>query len=69
MKQFNKNVQIVMEFLKEEKHSPSVISLYWLCYKDYRYYLLQEGLLYSFVEAGKWIDANKVLIHQIISIG
>lgn len=59
MKQFDKNVQTVMDFLKEEKYSPSVISLHRLCYKEFRHYLLQEGLPYSLIESGKWIEANK----------
>ncbi len=59
MEQYDKNVQIIMDFLKEEKYSPSVTSLHRICYKDFRNYLLQKGLSYSFIEVSKWIEANK----------
>lgn len=59
MEQYDKNAQTVMDFLKEEKYSPSVTSIHRLCYREFRLYLLQKDLSYSFMEAKKWVETNK----------
>lgn len=59
MEQYDRNVKVVMDFLKVKNYSASVISLHRLCYREFKGYLLQNKISYSFEEANKWYENNK----------
>ena len=60
MEQYETNVANVMNFLKANAFSPSVISLHRLCYQKLKDYLLASNLRYSTELAYQWIEFNQV---------
>ena len=61
MEQFVKNVTTVMDFLKANGFSPSVISLHRLCYQELKDYLLNSNLRYTTEIAYQWIESNQAI--------
>ena len=59
MEQYETNVATVMDFLKDNDFSPSVISLHKLCYQELKGYLLSLSLNYSTELAYQWIESNQ----------
>jgi integrase len=59
MNQYKNNVTILMNFLRTEKFSDSVLSVHRVCYKELQLFLLANQLDYSYAQAMKWIDFNK----------
>lgn len=59
MKQLNSNIATVMEYLKAEGFSPSVISEHRLCYKELYTFLVTTGKDYAPEIAYQWIDAHE----------
>ena len=59
MEQYETNVATVMDFLKDNDFSPSVISLHKLCYQELKDYLLASNLSYSTEIAYQWIESNQ----------
>lgn len=59
MEQYDKNVNVILEFLVAENISASVISLHRLCYKALRKHLIGEKIFYSSGAAYRWINDNK----------
>lgn len=59
MEQYDRNIKVVMDFLKAKNYSASVISLHRLCYREFKEYLHQNELSYSFEESNKWLENNK----------
>lgn len=58
MKQFETSINTVMFFLKEEKFSPSVVSLHRLCYQAIATYLSNNMLEYSPDIGYQWIEMH-----------
>ena len=58
MNPFDTNVQKVMDFLKQNNYSPSVMSLHRICYKEIRKYLVENRLTYSSLIARSWIQSH-----------
>ena len=56
MKQLEENVTAVLNYLKREKFSPSVISTHRLCYKELLAFLEASGKVYSPEIAFQWIE-------------
>lgn len=59
MEQYKTNVSIVMDLLKANDFSPSVISLHRSCYQELKDYLLALNLRYSTEIAYQWIESNQ----------
>jgi integrase len=59
MEQYETNVATVMNFLKANDFSPSVISLHRLCYQELKDYLLDSNLCYSTEIAYQWIESSQ----------
>ena len=59
MEQYDMNVNLVMEFLKSNGYSSSVVSLHRLCYKEFRKCLDETGIPYSSSQAQLWLESNK----------
>ncbi|KJR44271.1 Mobile element protein [Desulfosporosinus sp. I2] len=59
MEQYDRNIKVVMDFLKAKNYSASVISLHRLCYREFKEYLHQNELSYSFEKSNKWLENNK----------
>ncbi|WFR57127.1 tyrosine-type recombinase/integrase [Anaerocolumna sp. AGMB13025] len=59
MEQYETNIATVMDFLKDNDFSPSVISLHKLCYQELKGYLLSLSLNYSTELAYQWIESNQ----------
>lgn len=59
MEQYETNVTVVMDFLKSEHFSHSVLCVHKLCYQELRSYLKQSGVVYSSSAAYQWIEANQ----------
>lgn len=59
MEQYETNVVTVMNFLKTNDFSPSVISLHRLCFQELKDYLLASNLSYSTEIAYQWIESNQ----------
>jgi len=59
MEQYETNVATVMNFLKVNNFSPSVINLHRLCYQELKDYLLASTLSYSTEIAYQWIKSNQ----------
>lgn len=59
MVQYETNVATVMDFLKDNDFSPSVISLHKLCYQELKGYFLSLSLNYSTELANQWIESNQ----------
>ena len=55
MKQFKENVTAVLEYLKNEEFSSSVISAHRICYKELADFLIASGKVYSPEAAYQWI--------------
>lgn len=62
MEQYKSNVAVVMDYLKDECFSASVISLHKLCYQGVEDFLATTDQCYSFDVASQWIAANQSLI-------
>ena len=63
MKQFEANVTTIMNYLKSEGFSTSVISLHRRCYAELQEYLDSSGQGYSPEIAYKWIESNSLSWH------
>ncbi len=63
MEQYERNITIVMDFLKRNNFSLSVISLHRTCYQELKDYLLASNFSYSTEIAFQWIESNQVLWH------
>lgn len=61
MEQYENNVQSVMDFLRTENYSASVISLHRICYAEFRNYLLENAIQYSSEKADEWIERNSTV--------
>lgn len=59
MKQLETSVGTVMEFLKSEGFSPSVISAHRLCYKELVEFFSASGQVYSSEAAYQWVDEHQ----------
>ena len=59
MEQYDKNVAIIMEFLKTENYSPSVLSVHRLCYTEFRNYLLSHEKFYTYETATTWLEEHR----------
>ena len=59
MEQFKANVSSIMEVLRAEKFSASVVSEHRLCYKDLTDYLTASNQCYSPDVAYHWLEENK----------
>lgn len=60
MEQLKSNVAIVMEFLKAERFSASVISLHKICYQELKDFLLITEQSYTSDTASQWVESNKL---------
>lgn len=58
MKHYDNNVSIVMEFLKSDGYSASVISMHRICYSEFRNHLLLNRKSFSPEIAKEWIESN-----------
>lgn len=65
MKQFETSINTVMSFLKEEKFSPSVVSLHRLCYQAIATYLSNNMLEYSPDIGYQWIEMHAGITENI----
>ena len=63
MKQFETNVTTIMNYLKSEGFSTSVISFHKCCYAELQEYLDSSGQSYCPETAYKWIESNSLLWH------
>ena len=61
MNQYENNITVIMEFLKVENFSDSVISIHRICYKELQEALLFNEQVYSYEYAMNWIESNKFL--------
>ena len=61
MNQYENNVTVIMEFLKAENFSASVISMHRICYRELQEVLLFNMQVYSYEYAMNWIESNKSL--------
>ena len=59
MEGFKQNVAAVMDFLKMNSFSHSVISLHKRCYEDLQGYLSDSMIEYSVETAYQWIESNR----------
>jgi site-specific recombinase XerD len=59
MEQYETNVAVVMNFLKDNGFSSSVFRLHNLCYRELKAFLLASNLSFSAETASNWIEANQ----------
>ena len=61
MDQYDIHVNLVMEFLKTNGYSASVISAHRICYKELRRYLASTHTSYTLSESLAWLETTKML--------
>lgn len=61
MELYEKNVTIIMNFLKANNYSASVISQHKICYRELKKYLLDNNVHYSLHMAYQWIHSQQHL--------
>lgn len=59
MDQYDIHVNLVMEFLKTNGYSASVISAHRICYKELRRYLASTHTSYTLSESLAWLENNQ----------
>lgn len=59
MDQYDINVNLVMEFLKANSYSASVMSAHRICYKELRDYISTNHATYTFSVALVWLENNQ----------
>ena len=61
MDQYDSNVQIIMNFLKDEGAEASKLSIHRVCYQKFREYLLSSGYGYSKEKGNEWQEENAMI--------
>ena len=59
MDQYDINVNLIMDFLKANGYSASVISAHRICYKELQGYLASNHTAFTLSEALMWLENNQ----------